>query len=319
MPDSTLTLLELTKRSNMDLAVGLVQEINTVAPELTDLTGRAVTGIAYTIHKQVTLPGTSGSMFRNANEGSLLASGKVERSMGSCYFLDIPLQVDEAIVRSGAAEGMSPAEVLAQEATSAFRNAIIGVGDQFYRGTTADTKGFAGLQAQYDATNCEVSAGGVSGSASSAYLIWNDPQGVHWVFGRGQGLITGDWMRQKVTDANSKHFFAYVNNVSGYLGLSVAHSRSIVRIKLLTTAAPLTDNLVATAIAKLPIFMRRSPNLRLLCNSQAQLQLQKSRSATTAQDNPGSKRADSLNFFAPPPTESNGVPIILTDSLPNNE
>jgi len=206
MPDSFLTLLELTKRGGLDLAVGLVQEINTVAPELTDLSGRAVAGISYTIHKQVALPGQGNAIFRNANEGSTLKSGKVERSMGSCFFVDIPLQVDEAVIRSGAAEGISGAEVMAQEATGAFRQSVISIGDQFYRGTTADAKGFAGIQAQYDASACEVSAGGASSNATSAWLIWNDPQGVHWIFGQGQGLVTADWTRQKVTDANGGHY-----------------------------------------------------------------------------------------------------------------
>ncbi len=143
---------------------------------------------------------------------------------------------------------------------------------------------------------------------------------MHWIFGNNSGLVINQWTRQQVNDANSKSYFAYVNNLSGWLGLGFGHSRSIVRIKAIqaaATAAPLTDALVAEAISKMPIFMRRSSGLRLFMNSTTQLLLQKSRSTVNAS---GTQKTDSgILQFAPPPTESNGVPIILTDSLPQTE
>jgi len=327
MADKFLTLLDVTKMSGGDPAVGLIEEVNTVAPELMDLMGRPINGITFNNKKRTVLPRSGGTVFRNANEGSDVAASTYEETRGSCYFLDIPIQVDEAVVNSGKQEGASSAEIFASETTGVVRQALISLGDQFYRGTTADAKGFQGLQATYDTTNCEVSATGSSGSATSAWLIWNDPQGVHWVFGNNSGLnLPAEWNRQLVQDTNSKKFFAYVNNVSGYVGLSVGHSRSIVRIKLLTAAKPLTDALVAEAISKLPIFMRRSSGLKLLMNSVAQLQLQKSRSTvnvgtqdTTNGDKLNRYAGGGILQFAPPPVESMGVPIILTDSIPNNE
>ncbi len=326
MADKFLTLLDMTKRGGTDPAVGLIEEVNTVAPELTELMGRPINGITYKHKKRTVLPAGGTTVFRNANQGSDVAASTYEETLGSCYFLDIPLQVDEAVIHAGVAEGASMSEVHADEATGAVRQAIIGVGDQFYRGVSADSKGFVGLQSVYDSTNCEVNATGSSGSATSAWLIWNDPQGVHWVFGNNQGIQLRDtWQRQQVRDASSKAYMAYVNNVAGYVGLSVGHSRSIVRIKLLTAAKPLTDALVAEAISKLPIFMRRSSGLKLLCNSVAQLQLQKSRSTVNlgTQDTTNGDKLNRLSSgilqYAPPPVESNGVPIILTDSILNNE
>lgn len=313
MADKLLTLLEMSKLAGTDMGVGLVEENQTVAPELMQLGGDPLSGITYKIRKRVSLPGASVTVFRNANEGSDLAASRFEQATGSCFYLDIPLAIDEQIVDSGIAEGMSRAEVLASEADGAFKQAIIAAGNQFYLGTTADAKGFAGIKSLYDSTNCEVSAGGASGSASSAYVIWNHRQGVRWRWGNNQGLMTGQWAQQMLKDANSKSYIGWVNNVKGWIGLQVGHSQSIVRIKLLTTAKPLTDALVAEALSKMPISIRTdTANLRLLCNSQAALQLQKSRSATT------NNSAAPLQF-APQPTESNGVSLILTDSLPNNE
>jgi len=315
MADKLITLLDMTKRAGTDQAVGLIEEVNTVAPELTQLGGTPLNGITYKLRKRTVLPRGGSTVFRNANEGSDLSASTYEQAVGSCYFLDIPMAIDESVAEAGVSEGSSLAQILAEEAAGAFAQALNGAGDQFYRGTTADAKGFAGMYAQYDATNCLVTAGGGTGTYTSAWLIWNSVQGVRWRWGNGSGIRTGEWQRLPRQDSSSKTFYAYHNNVRGWVGLQVGHSRSIVRIKLIDTngTKPLTDALVAEALSKMPIFIRQDrANLRLLCNSVAALGLQKSRSATT-------NSSSTPLQFAPQPTESNGVPIILTDSILNTE
>ena len=313
MADKFLTLLDITKRNNADAAVGLIEEVNTVAPELMELKGRPINGTTYTAKKRSALP--TKPAFRNANEGSDVVSSTYDSSLSQCYFIDAPLVVDEAVVQAGQGEGNSQSQILADESTGVLAQKLISVGDQFYRGTNADAKGFPGMLSLYDSANCEVDATG-SGSTSSAYLIWNDLQGVHWIFGNNSGLNINQWSRQLVTDASGKKYFAWVNNVSGYVGLGFGHTRSIVRIKKIKNNSGnyLTDALVAEALTKMPIFIRRSPNLRLLMNSTAELTLRKSRSTVV-----GSKTDSAILQFASTATESNGVPIILTDSLPQTE
>lgn len=318
MADRFLSLLDITNRNGCDAAVGLIEEVNTVAPELTDLMGRPVSGISYNSKVRQTLP--TKPAFRNANEGSDIVSSVYTQKQIGCHFIDGQLRVDEAVVNAGKAEGNSMADILADEATGVIRQKAIGVGDQFYRGTTADAKGFPGLLSLYDATNCEVDATGAT-NTSSAWLIWNDIQGVHWVFGNNSGLNMGPWTRQQVTDADGKAYMAWVNNLSGYIGLGFGHTRGAVRISGIkdhasSPATYLTDAKVAEALTKMPIFMRRSPGLKLLCNSIAAYTLQKSRSTSTTQNT----KTDAMPLvFAGQPTESNGVPIILTDSLPQTE
>lgn len=315
MADRFLSLLDITNRNGCDAAVGLIEEVNTVAPELTDLMGRPISGISYNSKKRSTLPTKPG--FRNANEGSDFVSSVYTQAQIGCHFIDGVMRVDDAVVNAGKAEGNSMADILADEATGVIRQKAIAIGDQFYRGTTADAKGFPGLLSLYDTTNCEVDATGAT-NTSSAWLIWNDIQGVHWVFGNNSGLNMGPWTRQLVTDSDGKGFMAWVNNLSGYIGLGFGHTRGAVRISGIkdTSTTYLTDARVAEALTKMPIFMRRSPGLRLLCNSTAAYTLQKSRSTNTA----ASTKTDAQPLvFAPQPTESNGVPIILTDSLPQTE
>jgi hypothetical protein len=313
MADKFLTLLDITKRNvGADgAAVGLIEEVNTVAPELEALMGRPVNGTTYKLKKRTALP--ASPVFRNANEGTDIVSGSYEQTIGQCFFLDAQLQVDEMVVSAGEAEGNSQAEILADEAIGVVRQKLIHAGDQFYRGTTADSKGFVGLQSLYDTTNCEVSALGTTSNCTSAWLVWNDPMGLHWIFGRQMGLTMGEWVRQQV-QVSSKSLHAYCNNLSGWLGLSFGHTRSIVRIKLINPTHPLTDSLGADAIAKLPIFMRRSPGLRWFMNTSCQLGLQKSRSTVST-----AKTDAPVLQFAPTPETLGGIPITLTDSIVNTE
>ncbi len=318
MADRLLTLLEISKRNGTDEAVGLIEETNTVAPEVEAITGRPINGISYLGKKRKSFPATP--VFRNANEGVDISSSLYEQFINQCFFLDAQLQIDEAILRAGKGEGNSAASILMDEASGIVQQKMIALGAQFYTGTTsgvptADAKGFVGLQGLYDTTNCEVTASG-STNTCSAYLVWNDLKGVHWIWGNNAGLELGEWRTQQVKDSNSKSFTAWVNNLSGYVGLAFGHSRSVVRIKAIKDSSNnyLTDARVAEALSKMPIFMRRSPGLKLFANTTAVLTLQKSRSTTV-----GSK-TDALPLqFAPQPTESNGIPIVLTDSLPQTE
>ena len=113
MADKFLTLLDITKRNNADAAVGLIEEVNTVAPELMELKGRPINGITYTAKKRSALP--TKPAFRNANEGSDVVSSTYETSLSQCYFLDAQFQLDEAVVTAGQGEGHSLSSILPDE------------------------------------------------------------------------------------------------------------------------------------------------------------------------------------------------------------
>ena len=313
MANQFLTLLDLQKLRGGDPAIGLIEENEKSAPELMSLMGRTINGISWTSVKRTVRAGNGVSAFRNANEGSETVKSTYEQTVASCYFIDTQLAVDEAIVKARVSEGGELSDILALEAGGVLAERLVSVGDQFYRGTTADDKGFAGLQSLYDATNCEVSATGSSGSACSAWLVYNNPKGVHWVWGNGNGLTLGTWERTRVVDSAGKPYYAYCNNLSGYIGLAFGHSRSVIRIKLITTASGknLSDALVMQALNKVPAAMKADRrNWRLFANSTALYTLQLSRVPTVGDTEVG---------FPTEPTVSCGVKIIETDSLPQNE
>lgn len=320
MPNKFLTLLDATKLNGTDSAVGLIEEVNTVAPELNSLLGRPINGITYKIAKRKAFAGAGSNPFRNVNEGTDLLASAYEQDMGQCFFLDGQLQVDEALVESGVAEGGAVEDILASEASSVMQQKTIDMGTQFYYGQNASSKGFNGLQSLYDPTNCVIDAGGTGNNTSSVYLVWNNIKGLHWVYGNNTGLMMGEWFKQQVKDGNNKAFMAWVNNAKAWLGLFFGHSRCVVRIKNLasftaTNNKGLTDALVAAALAKMPIFMRMdTANLKLFVNSAESLALQQSRSTVV-----GAKTDSGILQFAPQPVESNNVRIVLTDSLTTTE
>ena len=314
MADKVLTLLDATKLSGNDLAVGLVEEVTTYAPELDRVIGRTIAGTTYKTMVRTALP--AGPVFRNANEGVDLVASSYEQRVAQCYYIDGQLAVDEMV--ANAPDGFGRDMLLAQELSGLWQQKAIALGDQFYSGTTADAKGFAGLQASYDSTNMEVSAGGNPGASTSAWIVWVGLKGLHFVFGGNAGLNVGAWQRQQVKDANSKSYMAWVNNLSGWIGLVVNHSKAIGRIKLITSAKPLTDALLAELLAKFPLSIRNAGSLVCFINRTASMYLQKSR--TVALFGQGVTRpSGAMELVAPPPTEAFGVPIVVTDSIRNDE
>jgi len=305
-----LTLLDITKRNGTDQAVGLVEAVTTFAPEIDVVMGRPIPGTTYKTRIRQALP--AGPAFRNANEGSPLVASSYAQTISQCYILDAQMQVDKAVAE--APEEGGAAELLADEAEGAMRQKSIELGSQFYYGTSADAKGFAGLQSLVDSTMV-VDAQGTGNNTTSVYLVYNDVQGVHFIFGNNTGLQMGEWTVQQVVDPNNSanRYFAYVNCMTGWIGLSANNpSKTIVRIKNITSAKPLTDALLAQAYAKFPIGLK--PN-RIFLNRDANYYIQNSRSAVTQQ-------AFKLGAAADYPTNSPSVPGVaftITDSITTAE
>jgi hypothetical protein len=318
MADRFITLLDIAAR-NGDQAVGLIEEVTTVAPEFAVMKGRTIPGISYKTKVRMALP--ASPIFRAANEGTDIVSSVYAQKLAECYYLDAQFRIDEAVADAPEEGGRDM--LLADEATGVIQQKAIALGNQFYNGTTADAKGFTGLLANYDSTNMLVKAGGTTSSVqTSAWIVWNDLKGIHFIFG-GNGVIAMNaWARQQVQDGSSKAYFAWVNNLSGWIGLSFNHTKSACRIANCenVTDKRLTDSQIALAVSKFPLIIRAqlAASGFIFMNPQAALQLQQSRSVTIFGQG-GSKPDGSQQTLGPTPTESNGIPIVLTESITNTE
>jgi hypothetical protein len=191
----------------------------------------------------------------------------------------------------------SLAEAFAQAERSIFRSNI--------------NKQFTGLpgNAYFDAITVDaqvINAGGNGGK--SVWLLRSAANGISVIAGN-EGRV--DMATEDATvvayDSSDRPYTALHRSIMGWFGLQVATQYDAARIANLdaTTNHTLTDILIAQAISK---FRASSPPTHIVMGRTSLYELQASRTATNPTGAP-----------APFPTEAFGIPIIVTDSLPEDE
>jgi hypothetical protein len=295
-----LNLLDIANRTGNDAVVGLVEEVVTVAPEFAALPVRTKSGTSYRVGRRVAVP--TGA-FRNANAGVSPGKSTYVSEVKPMYFFDALLSVDEAIIKADEGE---TGDLLAQEAAGIVQGSGISLGRQIFYGQTADALGFNGFESQFGGSAYEVDATG-TGTVETAWLAWLDPnyQGIHLVVGNDGQLDLRPWKQQYVPDPDdaTKQFLAWMSNFSFYIGLSMPSIYSLWRVKNITMAKPLTDQLGATLMSKVPL--ARRAGMTWFMSRTALLSLQLARYGVTL--TPGQ--------FPPVPDSLAGAPIVVTDTL----
>jgi hypothetical protein len=249
-----------------------------------------------------------GGSFRGIGEGVYTAAPTIEQILVEAFYFDVQLEVDEALLKGQKAS--NPEDVLSLQTRLQVQQNAIELGRQFYVGTALDNKGFYGIQQMVDTTMTAVKGSATGGSTESVYLIRNTLDGVHFVYGNGTGLQQGQWIRQRLTKS-SKHYFAMVNNVSGYIGLANNHPMSICRIPNLddsgTSGKFITDKMIAQAISLFPVGFGPT---HILMSRRQRYWLQQSRTVV-AQGNLN----NTLTGWPGVPKDSNDIQIVVTDSI----
>lgn len=296
-----LTLLDLAKRTGSDPAIGLIEDITTVAPELAVIPVRPRSGTSYKYTKRT---GRPAGGFRATNEGSTPSKSKYDQLLGEMFFFDGLMNVDEAIVK-GSDDQLG--DLLADEGSGILSETAVSIGDQVYQGVSAGPKGFAGFRATVD-SSMVVDAQGTGTVENIWFAYLDDRQGIHFPVGMNGGISLGDWQRQQIPDPNNsaKSLFAYVNNLSFYIGLHIPTTYCLGCIKNVTTAKPWTDALTAELMAKFP--SGRKPN-RIFGSRNGIFLLQSSRATVNVVG-----KVASVGAYPDYPTESQNVPITETDS-----
>jgi hypothetical protein len=303
MPQANL--LDIAKLNGSDTIVGLIEETLTYAPEVQIMPARTIRGTSYKIASRVTYPGVG---FRAANEGSTPTKSEFESQLIECYILSGAVQADVAVARAYEDGEQAWKDV---ESVGVMRQAMIELGSQVIYGTSVDSKGFPGLQAIHTAFNSGLVVGaGGSADLSSVYGINTDTQGVQLVFGAGTTFELGEWRIENV--GTGSVYPAHVANLTAWVGMQVGSKYSVGRLNSVgsNSGGGVTDGKLAELLSKYPVGYR--PNYWLM-NRRSAYQLQVSRSASSVQN--GVKTSSGSEIFAPLPTESNGIPIVITDSI----
>ncbi len=313
------TLYDLAILNRVDEYTGLIEDVTTMAPEFNTISAHPRSGTWYLAGKRIGLPSAA---FRNANAGVAPSKSTYSQQIKEMFFMDLILNQDEAIWK---ADPGNVGTLWQNEAKGAMQSASILIGQQTYYGTSADASGFTGVRTQLSAT---VAAGGTTNS-TSAYLLWMDPQqGVRYDVGMDGNFSISAPVRQQLTDPNAstKSYFAYVGNLSAWVGFNVLSSLSCYGVTGVTTTLGqwLSDAFAAQLLASIPA-ARRS-NLRWFINRTAQSTLQRARStinigivASTPNASYQPAGANGQPAFAPLPDQLAGYPITLTDSILNTE
>jgi len=343
MSNALISLLDITKRKGGDQEVGLLEDTIIYAPELGAIMGRPIVGTQYkTIHRS--LPTVA---FRIANNGSNTVKGIYRDSLHECSIIDAQIQADTAVV-DAAAPGDGPqsdiGDPLFDEASGVIQGVYITAGAQLYYGTASDPNGFGGIAPFVGTSNaatnttpvCVKAGGSTANVQTSVYFIWENIRGAHFIFGKNRGLtMMPEWRTQQVLGVNSLPLTAYVNNIQGWLGFAINHPLSIARlanVNRATDSAPVTDALIAQVLSWLPLQMQAEamanlntggpnkfgPGLKILMNPQAFYSLQNSRTPVVSGAGTAITAATSLQY-PKMDLQSNGIPIVLTNSITNTE
>lgn len=303
---ANLTLLDLVTLQNNDTLTGLVEDVTTLAPEFETFSAISRPGTYYYVLRRTALP--SGG-FRNVNDGVTPTKSTYKKEVKEMFFLDMPIVVDESIIK---ADDGSTGSVWQHEAAGVLRQAGIIIGSQVWYGTSADAKGFAGVRAQLSGN---IAAASQTSNTTSAYLCWMDPkEGCRFDVGQNGAFNLPSPMRQQVTaPSGSGSIFAWVSNLSSYIGFTVVSDKSTWAVTGIDATSKFTDVMGASLVSNIPIARRN--NLRWFMNRTASYLLQAGRTAINYQ--PAGSTGQPA--FAPKPTELEGYPITLTDSITNTE
>jgi hypothetical protein len=309
MPNN-LTLLDLAKLNGADAVVGLIEEVASVSPEVTIIPARTIRGTSY---KTVARNSRPSVAFRQANEGTAATKSNFTERLVECFILSARIEVDKAVAR-GYEDGEAALQAI--EAAGVMKAALTTVGTQTIYGDSASSKGFTGLQTLQSALGGDiiVDAGGTTAdTASSVYAIKAGNTGVSYVYGNGTTFDLSAFREGDATDAAGARYAALIADLTAWIGLQCVNKYAIGRLKDATadSGKGVTDAKIAELLSKFPI--GETPT-HLLMNRRSAFQLQVSR--TTA---PNTKQEAFTGILPGRPTESFGIPIIITDSITSTE
>lgn len=309
-------MLDLAKQRGNDVVVGLIEESILVNPEVALFPARGITGTSY---KTVIRVGYPTAAFRSGNEGASLTKSTFENRLAECFIIDVPVAADKALAdvwEPGGAAGYQMVESVGMlEAVHRRCAKSVYYGNSVAAVTAGlgDAKGFPGFIDAYDNTSAHEIDATDNTALSSVWAVKLGIRDVHFILGGGTDVLSllPEWRIETVLDSNSKRFTAYVNSLMGWLGMQVGSVNSLVRIKNIgtTTGKGMTDALGQDAIELFPSGVK--PDYFIM-SRRSRKQLHKSRIAVATGQG---VTANSV----PIPTDIEGIPIVTTDAISNNE
>lgn len=301
----SVTLVDVAK---LDAGIGspLISEVAMLAPEARVFPVDVIQGGSVEISVNTT---SATVAFRNANEGTTPSIGGFESRLFQTQVIEHPIVIDIQGVLNASKD---PARTMMGTARTVLEGVLKHIGVQTWYGGTAqsgaDTKAFAGLLAQSNTAATHVVDADGSTALTSVFMARLGNDYCDHVYGNGTSLNMGEWMEETVESSAGKKLRALVAYVSGRVTARLSNKNALVRIKKVgtDTGKKLTDLLLFSAYEKF-LSLGQEPNA-IFMTPRSLEQLRASRTATNPSGAP-----------APIPTDWNGVPIYLTNSISHAE
>ncbi len=223
--------------------------------------------------------------------------------------LSAPVRIDKQIA---SAYPKGAEALLDMESELALIEAFKMLEVQLLYGTTAGVGQAGGFTGLLQASTVSALAGGAvlnaTGAANrtSILLVKFGAADIELIVGKDGNIEMGSTFEALIPDAQGKVFPALCRNQEGLMSVKVGAKYSMARIANVGTAngTTATDSLIYDAFE---LFPEDQPDL-IIMNKRSISQLRKSRTPTTQKGTP-----------APYPSDVEGIPILVTPNLRNNE
>lgn len=307
MAHTYLTSANVAVFNKVDLDI-LISDVLDAAPMMQIAAARTVRSNTFVYNKLTANPAVGFRAVNNGVENKVSTAVKVTVDLG---YLDAGFAIDKA---AADVDERGVDHIIGIEAMTHLRQAMREVEEQILNGTVGNvaSNAFDGFADQTNLDDSDdsmvVNAGGtIADTGSSVYLVRFGEGDVEVLWGQGGVIEVGPRYIVERAGSSTGVFSAYKHDISGWCGVKIGSAYSVARICNLTAESGkgLTDDLIADALSLFPAGFGPT---HLIMNRRSHKQLQQSRTATNATGAP-----------APFPSDSFGVPIVVTDALSSTE
>lgn len=306
-----MTSTDVLKINNSEELVGLIEDVVKDIPEINFFAASPVQKNSYKTLALTALPSTA---FRATGSYREFQTATLTNKTVECKYLDASWILEKAVAQQSD-WGEDFAKALTQRAH--LKSEFFTLAKQIWQGTDSDANGFTGLDAIIDAVvdggKKEMVVTANTGSitdASTVYAVRTGIDSCQLAWGSNGQFNESDVREQLLTTKDSSKTsgaWFYAQDLGGWVGLQVTSKYAAGKITGLSatnTKQGLNDDLLYELIEKFPVGMKPDG---LFMSRRSFSQLRQSRTAYNA-----------IGAPAPYVQEFEGIPIYVTDAIPDN-
>jgi hypothetical protein len=297
--DSYLTSTDVVTLNRVDLDI-VIRSVMEATPFLNSAAARTTESDNFKYPRITALPSVG---YRAVNDGVENVKSSYEQVSVDLKYIDASFNVDIAAAK---VDERGVDHIMSLEAFNHLRAAMKVIEGNIFKATTGGFDSLPELTTLATLGDHCISNGGAAATAqTSVYAISMGPGDYEVLWGEGGVINISPRMMVQRAGSSAGEFWAYAHEVSGYVAHKLGADYSVHRLANVDATATLDDTGLAGLLASFPVGFE--PDV-LVMNRRAVQQLRDSRTATNPTGQP-----------APFPESAHGKPIIVVDSIPDNE